>query len=116
MTASTRTRLRPNQRMKLARRLCAHVATQPMMPAYARFVRRPHRSPLVMMQPIWGLLSLATLALSVATFSPAHPRGSQTQADTVAWTIRDTVMVNPPGEGCCYGIGAFHLAVQGPNG
>jgi len=65
------------------------------------------------------LRSLTAVAIFVASrWDVPMLWGASTQgpADTVAWRIADTVMVNPPGGGCCYGIQAFHVVVQTPRG
>ena len=61
------------------------------------------------------LLSAATVLVAAIAIAPARVT-SQSPTDTVEWRIVDSVMINPPGEGCCYGVGAYHLELQAANG
>ena len=58
----------------------------------------------------------AAAVFAAASASGAASALSQAPADTVAWRITDSVMINPPGEGCCYGIGAYHLEFMAVGG
>jgi len=62
------------------------------------------------------LAPLTGAAVLAASSSVAVRNARQLPADTVSWRIVDTVMVNPPGEGCCYAIRAFHVEVREPTG
>ena len=64
-------------------------------------------------RPVLVAAAFAASPLAIRTFDGDH---GQSSADTLAWRIVDTIMVNPPEDGCCYGIQAFHLEVQSPTG
>jgi len=44
------------------------------------------------------------------------PVPSSSRSDTVEWRITDSLMVDPPGEGCCYSLRAYHLEVKASHG
>ena len=62
------------------------------------------------------LSSIATAAIIIASVASVSSPGPQTPADTVAWTIVDTVTVKPSENGCCNDIIAHHLRVQTASG
>ena len=62
------------------------------------------------------ILCVGFVGVAFASAATSRSVGSQASADSVGWKILDTVTVEPPDEGCCYSIKAYHLEVQAPVG